>query len=109
MLIDFKNMDEKVLPKFKNGEGELIAKLFTNELGKVMCGKLEPGSSLGLHTHETSSEVIYILEGTASFIYDDTTEVANAGDCHYCPKGHSHQMMNKGDKTLVFFAVIPEQ
>ena len=29
--------------------------------------------------------------------------------CHYCPKGHTHSLMNDSDAELEFFAVVPEQ
>ncbi|MCR4590747.1 MAG: cupin domain-containing protein [Lachnospiraceae bacterium] len=109
MIIDFKNMTEQILPRFKDGEGELIAKMHTDVNGKILYGRLKPGSSVGLHKHVTSSEVIYIISGKADFIYDDKPgEKAGAGECHYCPKGHSHSMINNGPEDLVFFAVVPE-
>ena len=70
MLIDFSKMEETVIPSFLGGEGALLAKMRTDELGKILHGVLEPGSSIGLHTHETSSEIIYILSGTGKVIYD---------------------------------------
>lgn len=111
MILDFNKNDveEKRIPNFKGGEKDTIAKLYTDELGKIMYGRLEPGASIGLHTHETSSEIIYVLSGKAHFLYDEGTEDADAGACHYCPKGHSHSMINEGEKDLVFFAVVPEQ
>ena len=108
MIINFTQMEEKRLAEFKGGAGELIAKMHTDELGKILYGRLEPGSSIGMHTHETNSEIIYILSGTASIVYDETTEEVTVGGCHYCPKGHSHSMSNRGEQDLVFFAVIPE-
>lgn len=109
MIIDFEKMEETRIPNFKGGQKDTIAKLRTDELGKIMYGRLEPGASIGLHTHETSSETIYILSGKADFLYDGGTEEAAAGECHYCPKGHSHSMINNGEEDLVFFAVAPEQ
>ena len=29
--------------------------------------------------------------------------------CHYCPKGHTHSLINDSDAGLTFLAVIPEQ
>ena len=109
MIIDFNAMEETILHHFKGGEGDTIARLYTDELGKIMAGMLKPGCSIGLHTHDTSSEVIYILRGKAFFLYDDGTEETAAGGCHYCPKGHSHSMINRSDEDLVYFAVVPEQ
>ncbi len=79
------------------------------ELGKIMLGRLAHGCTIGYHKHETSSEIIYILSGQADFLYDEGTETALPGGCHYCPKGHSHSMINRGTEDVVFFAVVPEQ
>ena len=102
---------------FKGGIGITNLKKFENELGKIILGRLEPGATIGLHTHETNSEAIYIISGTADFIYDpdaaadkpEISETVSAGGCHYCPKGHTHSMVNNSDEDIVFFAVIPEQ
>lgn len=109
MIINFDNIEEQVLPNFKGGEKALNARMFTNELGKIMRSRLEKGASIGYHTHDTSSEIIYILKGTATVIYDDVKEIVNAGEVTYCPKGHSHSMTNEQDEVLEFFAVVPEQ
>ena len=108
MIINFEQMEEKRLPEFKGGAGDFVATMHTEALGKILYARFEPGSSIGLHPHETNSEIIYILSGTASIVYDETTEELTAGVCHYCPKGHSHSMSNRGEQDLVFFAVIPE-
>lgn len=109
MFIDFTTIEQTVLHEFKGGNKDTVSQMYVDELGKIMKGRLEPGASIGMHTHETSSEIIYILSGTASFLYDEGTEEVPAGGCHYCPKGHSHSMRNLGDEDLVFFAVVPEQ
>lgn len=137
MVIDFDNMEEKAVECFKGGIGITHLRKFENELGKIILGRLEPGATIGLHTHETNSEIIYIISGTADFLYDpeshgdvdqdpvdtnkeaspeydasvisEKTETVRAGGCHYCPKGHSHSMINNGDEDIVFFATVPEQ
>lgn len=109
MIIDFATMEKTVLHEFKGGNKDTIAQMYVDELGRIMKGTLEPGASIGMHTHETSSEIIYILKGTASVLYDDGEEEVCAGSCHYCPKGHSHSMRNLSDENLIFFAVVPEQ
>ncbi len=109
MLIDFSAMEETVIPGFLGGEGSLRAKMRVDELGKILRGGLEPGSSIGYHTHETSSEIICILSGTGKVEYDGGVETLKAGDCHYCPKGHSHALVNDSDGPLEFFAVVPNQ
>lgn len=108
MIIDFKKLEETIVPHFKGGEGRYIMKHYTDENVKIMFGKLEPGSSIGLHRHETNSEVMYILSGVATFIYEGQEEVVLPGQVHYNPKGKEHTLMNKGTEDLTFFAVVPE-
>ena len=109
MKIVFDNMEETVLVNFCGGEKALCANMFLDENGKILRGRLEPGASIGLHTHETSSEMIYYLSGNGKVICDGVEERVTAGDCHYCPKGSAHTMINDSDADLVFFAVVPLQ
>ena len=109
MIIHFNAIEEKVNPNFKGGKKAFNAKIAGDALNKIIHGRLEKGASIGLHIHETNSEIIYILQGTGTVLYDNTTETVTAGMCHYCPKGHSHSLMNNADEDLIFFAVIPEQ
>ena len=109
MLIDFSTLEEQKIPHFRGGEKVTTARMFVDPLGKIMSGSLEPGASIGMHTHETSSEIIYILSGTGKILYDDGCETLGPGSCHYCPKGHAHSLINDSDGELEFFAVVPEQ
>jgi len=107
MLLDFAKMEEKTLPHFQGGEGALRANLQADEAGKILHGMLDPGCSIGMHTHESGYEVIYILKGSGKVIYDGTEEAVSAGLCHYCPTGHAHSLINNGSEVLEFFAVVP--
>lgn len=107
MIIPFQTMAKTAMPHFNGGEKELHAKLFTDEHTKILHGRLEPGASIGLHTHAENFEVIYILEGNGKVLYDEFEETVSAGFCHYCPKSHAHSLINDSDKDLIFFAVIP--
>ena len=53
--------------------------------------------------------MIYILQGEGKALYEDREEELYAGVCHYCPKGHSHSVINNSDEDLIFFAVVPQQ
>mgnify|MGYP002276220802 FL=1 len=109
MRIDFDTMETTVIPHFRGGEKEVSSEMFIDADNKIMRGRLIPGASIGLHTHETSSEIIYILSGTGKALCDGAYEELSAGRCHYCPKGHTHSLINDGDADLTFFAVVPEQ
>lgn len=108
MIINFENMEKNIIPHFNNGEKDFEAYMFKNGDVKILKGRLIEGASIGLHTHLTSSETIYILSGKAKVLYDDTVEYLTAGMSHYCPKGHSHSLINEDKDDLIFFAVVPE-
>lgn len=109
MILDFKEMPLTILKNFYDGEKELSAHMYRDEKNKILFGTLETGASIGLHTHETSSEIIYFVYGSGKVIYDGVEEKVSAGLCHYCPKGHTHSLINDSEEDLVFFAVVPEQ
>jgi mannose-6-phosphate isomerase-like protein (cupin superfamily) len=106
MIIDLSKIPEKEIPNFRGGNKAYNVKLFDDGQVKIMYGRLVPGASIGLHTHETNCEVIYILSGKGKAIYEDNSEEVSAGVCHYCPMGHSHSLINDGNEDLVFFAVV---
>ncbi len=109
MTIDFPNIPEEALPNFKGGEGTTYARMFFDGVNRIMCGRLPVGSTIGMHTHETNSEIMYILSGTAKVIMDGVEEILTAGQVHYCPKGHTHTTIAVGDEDLRIVAVVPEQ
>ena len=109
MKIDFSSVGETVIPNFKGGEKETAACMFFDGVNRIMRGRLIPGASIGMHSHTDSSEIIYILSGTATVTTDDGVETVGAGERHYCPRGHSHSMKNNGADELTFFAVVPMQ
>ncbi len=134
MIIDFKNMDVTVLPNFKGGEKEFAANMFFDGTNRIFKGTLVPGATIGMHTHDDSCEVIFILEGNGTIVesgpavqggqgalgvdaqqgeavpQEETVKPVTAGDCLYCPKGHSHSLRNTAaEGDLVFYAVVPKQ
>lgn len=108
-MIDFKRMEEIVLPEFYGGRGELKAFMYVDDLNRILKGRLAPGATIGLHKHDTSSEIIFILSGSGKTICDGVEEYLSAGDCHYCKKGSEHTLINTSNEELVFFAVVPQQ
>ena len=100
MVIDFSNIELSVMPHFKGGEGDTKSRIFFDGMNKIMLGCLEPGCTIGYHCHDTSSEMIYILGGQARCLYDDGEELLSPGQCHYCPKGHSHSLINASTTDL---------
>ena len=109
MIIDFASIPLTIVPNMRGGEKEVHLRKFENDLGKIMRGKLIPGASIGMHVHETSSEVIYILAGQGKVLFEGEYLPLTAGTTHYCPKGMGHSLINDSDADLEFLAIIPEQ
>ena len=116
MIIDFKKIDLSVLPNFKGGDKEFKANMFFDGTNRIFKGMLEPGASIGIHTHDDSCEVIFILAGSGTIIEkasDDseaTCSSVTAGDCLYCPKGQAHSLRNTSEEgDVLFYAVVPRQ
>lgn len=109
MKISFDQINENIVPNFKGGEKSFATKAFDDGVNKIMKGRLIPGASIGMHTHQGNCEIIFVLEGSGKMLYDGGEERLNAGDCHYCPENHTHSFVNDGDCDLVFYAVVPKQ
>ena len=116
MIIDFNKMDVTVLPNFKGGEKEFAANMFFDGTNRIFKGVLVPGATIGMHTHDDSCEVIFILAGHGTIVEkepgaeSETVSPVAPGDCLYCPKGHSHSLQNTSEECdLVFYAVVPKQ
>ena len=91
-MINFDELKEYCISQMNGGIGETKAKMFNDGKIKIMLSTLEVGCSIGEHEHKTSCEVIYVL----------------SGECHYCPKGSKHSIVNNGKAVLVMFDVVPE-
>ncbi len=109
MILNFNTMPTLTWKNFKGGEKEVDVRMYKDQNNRINFMKLVPGASIGYHLHDDSSEIIYVLSGKATAVYDEVEEIIEAGMCCYCPKGHSHGIMNKEDEDLVFFSVVCQQ
>lgn len=109
MLIDFSNVKEITIPHLNGGEGSVSAKMIMDSQGKIMISRLSVGASIGLHEHNTSNEINYVLSGKGKAICDGQDEMLTVGTCQYCPKGSTHSIINTGTEELVLFTLVLEQ
>ena len=110
MIIKENEIAVSHLENFKGGEKHLEAQMYFDGTNRILTrARLVPGASIGMHTHEDSCEVIFILEGNGSLMEEGTKKAVQAGDCLYCPKGESHSLVNDSEKDLIFCAVVPQQ
>ena len=107
MIIDFNNIEEKANEKFNGGEGFFNARIYNDGINKIIKGRLKKNNSIGLHTHEGTSEVIYVISGRGIMTTDGKEEILTSGMVTYCPMGHNHTFKNIDEEDLIFFAVVP--
>lgn len=109
MLINFNKKEEMTCLGMNGGTGEMTAKMYMDADGKIIPCSIHKGGSIGLHTHETSDDISYILSGTGKAFCDGAEELLTAGCCHVCKRGSSHSIINTGDDDLVMLTVVIEK
>lgn len=109
MLINFNDIEEQKVSGMNSGTGEISAKMFMSDYGKVIQCCICAGSSIGMHIHHTSDDINYVLSGTGKAICDGKEEILISGVCHICKKGSEHSIINNGDEDLVMLTVVVER
>lgn len=109
MIINFNAMEEMTIPGMNNGTGTMSAKMYRSDWGKIIPCRIHPGGEIGLHRHETSDDINYVLSGEGKAVCDGQEETLNAGVCHICPKGSEHSISNTGSEDLVLLTVVVER
>lgn len=105
-------MRHAVIQHMRGGEGEIRLEhiLENSETGERtgLCSvcTVEPGCSIGLHTHDTNAEIYYMLEGTLELNQNGQLCTIQAGDVVFTSDGESHSIANRGDRPAKLLAVI---
>ena len=111
MVIQRSGMKTETKEKMRGGTGETVHVHIVdceNEKNIRLLAELtlQPGCSIGNHSHENETEYYIILSGTGT-VNDNGTDIAvNAGDAVITGNGASHSISNTGAVPLVFHAVI---
>ncbi len=108
MILDFNKMQVTKLDNFKGGQKEMFTKMYADNDNKIMLSVLKAGASIGMHQHQTNSEIIFMIKGFAIVHFDNQEMMLREGQAFYCPKGHSHDLVNTTQEEIMFFAVVGE-
>jgi mannose-6-phosphate isomerase-like protein (cupin superfamily) len=109
VLVNFNKTEEALIRGMHGGMGEISAKIYVNEKGKIISCSLRPGSSIGKHRHNTSDDISYGMSGEGVAVCDGREEHLTAGCCHVCPRGSEHSIVNTGNEDLVIFKMMIER
>lgn len=78
----------------------------TNNAFSVVEFISQPGEGVGLHTHDSEDELVYLLEGEIEVTLGDSTMTATAGTSALLPKGIPHGYVNSGTTPSRLLAVL---
>lgn len=67
---------------------------------------IEPGRTIGVHTHDTNAEVYYVLEGEIEVNQNGELHTVKAGDVVFTADGESHSVANNTDQPAKMLAII---
>ena len=109
MLIRFHDIPERTVTGMNHGTGEVCARMYMGEDGKIIPCRIRPGGSIGLHRHETSDDINYVLSGVGTAICDGAEEALSAGCCHICKRGSEHSIIKTGSEDLCLLTVVVER
>lgn len=70
MRIDFNEKQEMTIPGMNNGTGMMTARMHMSEAGKIIPCSIHLGGSIGMHKHETSDDINYVISGTGIAVTD---------------------------------------
>ena len=112
MFVKKEQTTRQAIPNVRGGPGEMIKVDWTDQLPpytKMLATLvLESGSGVGYHTHDTDTEVFYILEGELEVDDNGTVYTAKPGDLMITGDGKGHSVTNKSGKTASMLAFIVE-
>ena len=109
MEIKLNDIPEEVIHRMRDGEGTVHKHTYEDDHARIMILTLEPGASIGRHTHGDNYEVFYGISGKGKVLYEGTEEPMLPGVCHYCPQGHGHSLVNDGAEPLSVFALVAKR
>ena len=67
---------------------------------------INPGCSIGAHSHNNEFEAFYILSGKAKIMDNGKEYILEPGDAHICEESHSPGVECHGDDPLEMMALI---
>ena len=104
--------------KVRGGNGQMLLRTAlspqdaqaNHAIKEISFRTLPPGSSVGMHKHDSDEDVYLIVPGEATFTDDDGSQhILHKGDMSICRDGKSHAIANNGTENLEYFVVLGEK
>lgn len=81
-------------------DGVFLAQLAAGEHMSVQHFRIEPGATVGEHSHE-HEQVGFLVGGSLAFTVDGKQYPTEAGDSYVIPSNAVHAVENRGDEPAV--------
>lgn len=79
----------------------LLAGLDSTKFAFMHHDEIKAGVSIGVHKHETTEEIYYLLSGKGILTYNDNEYEMMPGDVSLCYIGQSHGFLALEDSVLI--------
>lgn len=87
MKIEFDKLDFVANAAFKGGDGAFEVKTSGDKDNKIMYGRLRKGCSIGMHRHEGTAEIIYVVSGEGVMSVEGGEEICARATSTIAPRG----------------------
>lgn len=94
MSIDFHKIKEVKVAEMNGSTGEMTVKMHMDEHGKIIPCCIHADGLIGLHKHETSDDINYIISGLNKAVCDGKEALLGVETCDICWKGSEHSIVN---------------
>ncbi|MEO0562489.1 MAG: cupin domain-containing protein [Chloroflexota bacterium] len=99
------DVDWQADPRFPGVAVQVLISKTDTDAASLIHGRVEPGGEITTHTHETETEVVYVLAGSAAMTMGEDTFPLQAGASLLIPAGIPHSVKNDGDVDFEIIAV----
>lgn len=89
--------------------GRITNEIISGKNASVNLTQLAPGSRFGLHYHNATDEIAYIIQGQGNLSLNSKDYPVKAGDLVYIPPHTIHDYTNVGNKTLQILVIFAPQ
>lgn len=92
----------KVMAKANDNFRKVI---YTGPHSQLVLMSLLPGEDIGMETHETSDQILFIVDGEGEAILNGEASPIQKKSVIFVPAGTAHNIINKGQEQMKLYTV----
>ena len=79
--------------------------IYTGKHSQLVLMSIETGDDIGEETHETSDQIIFIVQGVGEAILSNQTTLISKHSVVFVPAGTKHNIRNTGEDAMKIYTV----